>query len=212
MLSMNECALMSLPWQVSTKSPSRSQSLRSALSCEARSTVAKLILVFSEHCSRPTAHVGLKRKKDPLCRISPRIWWPIIEQADSAFRSPCPITAKPKPAQNHITESVETAGQKYSSTLTSLNIRICWNFLKSKGWIALCLFRMRVRKICWNFVLSRQISSLCSFVYFCLFLMQLENGWTNILELFSVEASLAGTINSRLSFAKSFHHQSFSPS
>ena len=129
MLSMNECALMSLPWQVSTKSPSRSQSLRSALSCEARSTVAKLILVFSEHCSQLTAHVGLKRKKDPLCRISPRIWWPIIEQADSAFRSPCPITAKSKPAQNHITESVETAGQKKSSTLASLDIKICWNFL-----------------------------------------------------------------------------------
>ena len=213
MLSMNECALMSLPWHMRTKSPSRSDSLRSALSWEARSTVAKLILVFSEHCSRPTAHVGLKRKKDPLCRISPRIRWPIIEQADYAFRSPCPITAKPKPAQSLITESVETAGQKtLLNPHPSLHIRICWNCLKSKGWIPLCLFRMRAMNICWNFVLSRQISSLCSFVYFCLFLMQLENGWTNILELFSVEASLAGTINSLLSFAKSFHHQSFSPS
>ena len=151
---------------------------------------------------------GVEAQKGPLCRISPRIWWPIIEQADSAFRSPCPITAKPKPAQNHITESVETAGPK-----KILNPRLVryQNMLKFP-WTDFCLFQMRAMNICWNFVLSRQISSLCSFVYFCLFLMQLENGWTNILELFSVEASLAGTINSLLSFAKSFHHQSFSPS
>ena len=115
MLSMNECALMSLPWHMRTKSPSRSQSLRSALSWEARSTVAKLILVFSEHCSRPTAHVGLKRKKDPLCRISPsRIRWPIIEHSEVFVQS----QQSPNRPRVILQRALKQLVKKHSSTLT----------------------------------------------------------------------------------------------